>query len=95
MPDPVSDGPALTIRRASPKDAAALTQLMSEPAVFGGLLQLPCPSEERWHAVLSEAVGPGKGELSLVALRAARWSAPPASRLPAPRCGGVTRWASA
>ena len=69
MPDPVGDGPALTIRRASPKDAAALTQLMSEPAVFGGLLQLPYPSEERWHAVLSEAVGPGKGELSLVALQ--------------------------
>ena len=57
----------ITIRRTSPKDAAALAGLMSDPAIFGGLLQMPYPSEELWHARLSEASPPGKPDLSLVA----------------------------
>ena len=59
----------LTIRRTNSKDAAAMAQLMSDPAVFGGLLQMPYPSEERWQARLAEATPAGKPELSLVAER--------------------------
>ena len=59
----------LLIRRSSPKDAAAMARLMGDPAVFGGLLQLPYASEEMWHARLSEGVTPGKSDLSLVAER--------------------------
>ena len=58
---------APTIRRATPKDAAAFARLMGDPEVYGALLQMPCPSEERWHAMLSEGVAPGKPDLSLVA----------------------------
>ena len=59
----------LTIRRTSSRDAAAMAQLMSDPAVFGGLLQMPYPSEERWQARLAEATPAGKPDLSLVAER--------------------------
>jgi putative acetyltransferase len=58
---------APTIRRAVPKDAAAFARLMSDPEVYGALLQMPFPSEERWSAMLSEGVTPGKPDLSLVA----------------------------
>ena len=43
-----------TIRRASPKDAAAYARLMNDPAVFGGLLQMPARGE-------TEAEGNGGG----------------------------------
>ena len=59
----------LTIRRTIAKDAAAMAQLMSDPAVFGGLLQMPYPSEDRWQARLAEAPPAGKADLSLVAER--------------------------
>jgi putative acetyltransferase len=36
-------------RRASPADAEGLAQLMADPRVFGGLLQLPYPSVEVWR----------------------------------------------
>jgi putative acetyltransferase len=58
---------APTIRRATPKDAAAFARLMDDPEVYGALLQMPYPSEERWHSLLSEGVAPGKPDLSLVA----------------------------
>jgi L-phenylalanine/L-methionine N-acetyltransferase len=58
---------APTIRRAVPKDAAAFARLMGDPEVYGALLQMPYPSEERWAAMLSEGVAPGKPDLSLVA----------------------------
>ena len=58
---------APTIRRAVPKDAAAFARLMGDPEVYGALLQMPYPSEERWAAMLSEGVTPGKPDLSLVA----------------------------
>ena len=57
----------ITIRRTSPKDAAAMARLMGDPAVFGGLLQMPYPSEELWQARLAENATPGKPDLSLVA----------------------------
>jgi putative acetyltransferase len=58
---------APTIRRATPKDAAAFARLMADPEVYSALLQMPYPSEERWHALLSEGATPGKTDLALVA----------------------------
>ena len=58
---------APTIRRATPKDAPAFARLMGDPEVYGALLQMPYPSEERWHSMLSEGVAPGKPDLALVA----------------------------
>ena len=57
----------ITIRRTSPQDAAALARLMSDPAVFGGLLQMPYPTEELWQARLTENGLAGKPDISLVA----------------------------
>ena len=59
----------LLIRRASAKDAAALTRHMGDPAVFGGLMQMPYPSEELWQARLSEGAAAIKADLMLVAER--------------------------
>ncbi|MDE2157799.1 MAG: GNAT family N-acetyltransferase [Burkholderiales bacterium] len=57
----------ITIRRTSPKDAAALARLMGDPAVVGGLLQMPYPNEQAWQARLADNAAPGKPDLSLVA----------------------------
>jgi putative acetyltransferase len=65
----MTTAPALTIRRASVKDAAAMTRYMSDPVIFGGLLQMPYPSEEMWHARLSDGAASVKSDLSLVAER--------------------------
>ncbi|MEP6877158.1 MAG: GNAT family N-acetyltransferase [Burkholderiales bacterium] len=59
----------LLIRRATAKDAAALTRHMSDPAVFGGLMQMPYPSEEMWQARLSDGAASVKADLLLVAER--------------------------
>ena len=57
----------ITIRRAAPKDAAAIARYMADPVVFGGLLQLPYPSEEVWHKRLSDLPVPGSADIVLVA----------------------------
>lgn len=44
-----------------------MTRLMSDPAIFGGLLQMPYPSEAMWQARLSDEGAAGKSDLSLVA----------------------------
>lgn len=59
---------SITIRRCQVSDAAAIAELMNDPEVFGGLLQLPFPSEELWRQRLTEAVSPGKTDLRLVAM---------------------------
>lgn len=59
----------MLIRRATAKDAAAVTRHMSDPAVFGGLLQMPYPSEEMWQARLTEGAAAVKADLLLVAER--------------------------
>jgi putative acetyltransferase len=59
----------LLIRRASAKDAGAMARHMSDPAIFGSLLQLPYPSEEMWQARLAEGAASVKPDLSLVAER--------------------------
>ena len=61
-------GPPVTIRRATPDDAPAFVAMMNEAEVFGGLMQLPYPSEALWRQRL-EASDNGGLELSLVAER--------------------------
>jgi L-phenylalanine/L-methionine N-acetyltransferase len=57
----------ITVRRVTTKDAAALAKLMSDPAVFSGLLQMPYPTEERWVAHLAGTGAADKADLALVA----------------------------
>jgi putative acetyltransferase len=57
----------IVIRRSSPRDAAAMARVMSNPQIYGNLLQMPYATEESWHARLAEMNAPGKAELSLVA----------------------------
>ena len=45
---------SVEIRRASVADAEALTRHFADPAVYGGLLQLPYPSLEFWSKRLAE-----------------------------------------
>jgi putative acetyltransferase len=59
---------SITIRRTQVTDAAAVAELMSDPEVFGGLLQLPFPSEEVWRQRLTEGTSPGKTDLQVVAI---------------------------
>ena len=57
----------ITIRRSSAKDAGAIARIMSDPAIFGALLQLPYPTEESWAKRLADVPAPGSADLSLVA----------------------------
>ena len=56
----------ISIRRATPEDASAMTALMSEEAVYGNLLQLPHPSEATWRERLE--ANSSNGDVQLVAL---------------------------
>lgn len=60
---------ALTVRRMLPSDAAAMARMMAEPAVYGGLMQLPFPSEPMWATRLATPPVEGSAELRLVAER--------------------------
>ncbi len=57
----------IRIRRSSPADAAVITTMLSDPAVYPGTLQLPFASEERWRKVLQDNETPGNANLVLVA----------------------------
>jgi putative acetyltransferase len=57
----------ITIRRATPKDAASYARIMGEAEVFANLLQMPYADEEAWRARLTESCAPGKSDLGLVA----------------------------
>lgn len=57
----------ITVRRATPKDAAAFARVMGDPAVYPGLLQLPHTSEDLWQARLTESCALGKPDLIVVA----------------------------
>lgn len=59
----------LLIRRAKVSDAAAIARHMSDPAVFGGLLQMPYPSEEAWGKRLADAATATGADVLLVAER--------------------------
>lgn len=57
----------VTVRRATPKDAAAFVQTMGDPDVLPNLLQVPHTSEELWQQRLADNVTPGKADIVLVA----------------------------
>src|SRR5512144_109358 len=57
----------ITIRRATPNDAAAYARIMGDPAVFGGLMQMPYTNEDAWRARLTDTCAPGKPDLPLAA----------------------------
>ncbi|MEP7085209.1 MAG: GNAT family N-acetyltransferase [Betaproteobacteria bacterium] len=57
----------ITIRRATPRDAAAYARMMGEADVFGNLLQMPYADEELWRQRLTDSCAPGKLDLGLVA----------------------------
>src|SRR5712691_3667473 len=57
----------ITIRRASPKDAAAYARFMSHPDVFSSLMQMPFTDEEVWRACLADTCAPGNTDLPLAA----------------------------
>ena len=59
----------LLIRRASVTDAAALTRHFGEPAVYGGTLQMPHPSEAFWEKRLADGVLATNGDVLLIAER--------------------------
>ena len=61
------DPGSLVYRRAVPADAVAFVQLMSDEAVFAGLLQLPYPSAEQWRSRLEQSAQ-DQDALPLVAL---------------------------
>ena len=63
------DPPAITIRRATQVDAAAMAALMGDPEVLAQLMQVPYSSAEIWRARLIDNDQPGRTDLSLVAER--------------------------
>ncbi len=63
MPDVAT----ITVRRARPGDAAAFARIMGDPEVYPGLMQVPLPSEEQWHARLQSAGSPDAPDLQIVA----------------------------
>ena len=59
----------ITIRRATPADAAGYARVMSDPEVYPGLMQLPYNNEQHWRERLTEITAPGRVDLVLVAER--------------------------
>ena len=57
----------VTVRRATPNDAAAFARIMSDPAVYPGLMQMPFGDEQLWRARLDESCAPAKEGLVLAA----------------------------
>ena len=64
----MNDAP-ITVRRSTPRDAAALARIMGDPEVLPNLMQLPYTSTEIWERRLADNDAPGKTDLSLVAER--------------------------
>ncbi len=58
---------SITVRRATPRDAAAFARIMGDPAVYPGLMQLPFTNEDIWAERLAEACAPAKPDLLLAA----------------------------
>jgi putative acetyltransferase len=59
----------ITLRRATPRDAAAFARIMADAEVQANLMQLPYPSVEQWERRLADNDAPGSTTLSLVAER--------------------------
>jgi putative acetyltransferase len=64
MPEEVSRGWPVIVRRTEPGDYEALRRIFSGPRVISGTMQLPFPSAEMWRRRLAE---PPEGLFSLVA----------------------------
>lgn len=62
----------VTVRRATPKDAAAFVSTMGDPEVLPNLLQVPHTTEEMWQQRLANNVDPAKPDVVLVAEREGR-----------------------
>jgi putative acetyltransferase len=62
-------GRAILVRRATPDDAAHYVRILGDPAVLGGLMQLPYPSEATWRERIAETLTAGRQDLLLVAER--------------------------
>jgi putative acetyltransferase len=59
----------ITIRRPTMADVPAIVAHVGDPAVFGGLLQMPYPSEAAWRQRLEDTLKLGASDLMLVAER--------------------------
>lgn len=59
----------ITLRRATPRDAAAFARIMADADVQANLMQLPYPSAEQWERRLADNDAPGNTTLALVAER--------------------------
>ncbi len=58
---------SITIRKATPKDAASYARIMGAEDVYANLLQMPYADEDTWRARLTDSCAPGKSDLGLVA----------------------------
>jgi len=61
--------PPITLRRATPQDAAATARLMAHPEVQRNTMQLPHHNEGVWQQRLNDLIAPGKADVMLVAER--------------------------
>jgi L-phenylalanine/L-methionine N-acetyltransferase len=57
----------INVRRARSTDAAAIAHMSQDPAVFGGLLQLPYTTEEIWRERIERNSKDGSADIMLVA----------------------------
>lgn len=57
----------LIVRRVRPEDAAAVCAALADPEVYGGLLQMPYPSEAMWRQRIEGGLKPEVQDLNLVA----------------------------
>jgi putative acetyltransferase len=64
MPEEVSRGSHVIVRRTEPGDYDALQRIFSGPRAVAGTMQMPLPSVEMWRRRLAE---PPEGLFSLVA----------------------------
>jgi putative acetyltransferase len=64
---PAAPAAPFIVRPSTAADAAGITRLMADEAVFGNLMQLPYPSVASWTERLSRAPQTDRCELSLVA----------------------------
>jgi putative acetyltransferase len=68
IPDPARPAATgLSVRRARVADAEAFARMMSQPAVYPNLLQMPWASSDHWQARLSENCAAGSPHVQIVA----------------------------
>jgi len=65
LPRPAAMG--LSVRRTRVADAEAFARMMSQPAVYPNLLQMPWASTDHWQARLTESCAAGSPHVQIVA----------------------------